>query len=123
MGFFRNFLKGASLTTALFIFQACYGTPEWLHDVDVSFRVVSADDGKPIEDVGIYSRVYKSANLDWILCGYTNESGVANVMAGVMDGQNPEFRFEAGDGTYAVKDTVIADWRQKDILIRLQKAK
>lgn len=122
MGFFRNFLKGASLTTALFIFQACYGTPEWLHDVDVSFRVVSAEDGKPLDDVGIYSRVYKSSNLDWILCGYTNESGVANVMAGVIDGQSPEFRFEAGDSTYAVKDTVIADLRQREILIRLQKA-
>ncbi len=24
----RNFLKGCSLTTALFIFQACYGTPQ-----------------------------------------------------------------------------------------------
>ena len=42
MGFFRNFLKGASLTTALFVFQACYGTPKWLHDEDMSFRVVSA---------------------------------------------------------------------------------
>lgn len=122
MGFFRNFLKGASLTTALFIFQACYGTPEWLHDVDVSFRVVSAEDGKPIGDVGVYTRVYKSDNLDWNLCGYTNESGIANVMAGVMEGQSPEFRFESGDGAYAVKDTVIAQWRQRDILIRLQKA-
>ena len=122
MGFFRNFLKGASLTTALFIFQACYGTREGLYDLDVSFRVVSAEDGKPIRDVGVYTRVYKSDNLDWNLCGYTNESGIANVMAGVMEGQSPEFRFESGDGAYAVKDTVIAQWRQRDILIRLQKA-
>lgn len=25
---FRNFLKGCSLTTALFVFTACYGTPQ-----------------------------------------------------------------------------------------------
>lgn len=25
--FVRNILKGASLTAALFVFQACYGTP------------------------------------------------------------------------------------------------
>lgn len=25
--FIRKFLKGASLTAALFVFQACYGTP------------------------------------------------------------------------------------------------
>jgi len=25
--FLRKFLKGASLTAALFVFQACYGTP------------------------------------------------------------------------------------------------
>lgn len=27
MKWFRNILKGASLTAALFVFQACYGTP------------------------------------------------------------------------------------------------
>ena len=122
MGFFRNFLKGASLTTALFVFQACYGTPKWLHDEDMSFRVVSAVDETPIENVSIFTRVYKSDNLDWNLCGYTNESGVANVMVGIMDDASPEFRFEAEDGAYAVKDTVIENWYQRTIKIRLQKA-
>jgi len=122
MGFFRNLLKGASLTTALFIFQACYGTPEWLHEEDVSFKVVSAVDNTPIENVGVYTRVYKSDNLDWLLRGYTNESGVANILVGVVDGETPEFRFETEDGSYAVKDTVIADWYKMLIEIRLQKA-
>ena len=43
-------------------------------------------------------------------------------MVGIMDDASPEFRFEAEDGAYAVKDTVIENWYQRTIKIRLQKA-
>lgn len=123
MGFFRNFLKGASLTTALFIFQACYGTPSWLDETDVSFKVISAEDGSPIKDVSVYTRVYESENLDWNLRGYTNEEGIANVLVGVMEGRSPQLRFEAEGNQYAVKDTVIADLSHSRLIeIKLQKA-
>ena len=123
MGFFRNFLKGASLTTALFIFQACYGTPSWLDETDVSFKVVSAEDNSPIKDVSIYTRVYQSENLDWILRGCTDDEGIANVMVGIVEGRSPQLRFEAEGNQYAVKDTVIADLSHSRLIeIKLQKA-
>ena len=123
MGFFRNFLKGASLTTALFIFQACYGTPSWLDETDVSLKVISAEDGSPIKDVSVYTRVYESENLDWNLRGYTNDEGIANVLVGVMEGCSPQLRFEAEGNQYAVKDTVIAALSHSRLIeIKLQKA-
>ena len=41
----RNFLKGCSLTTALFVFQACYGTAQGLDwEVrDINFRVLNTE--------------------------------------------------------------------------------
>ena len=135
MGFFRNFLKGASLTTALFIFQACYGTgPDWPGESSVFFKVVSATDGAPIKDVGIYTRIYNSGNQNWNLCGYTDASGMSRVMVlrdaggvekvveGVVSGQTPEFRFADENGMYAIKDTVITDLYKGNIEIKLQKA-
>jgi len=122
MKFFRNFLKGASLTTALFIFQACYGTGEDMREPDVAFKVVSALDGSPIEDVGVYVRASKSGNQEWSLCNYTNQAGYALVFARSVAVPEPEFRFADEKGVYAVKDTVIADYYNKSIEIRLQKA-
>ena len=69
MKWLRNILKGISLSSALFVFQACYGTPQWLNDVEVKFKLVSSTDNTPLKDVEISTRVYKSENLDWILCG------------------------------------------------------
>lgn len=38
----RNFLKGCSLTTALFIFQACYGTPQG-YNADIEEETYQTD--------------------------------------------------------------------------------
>ncbi|MBO4916701.1 MAG: hypothetical protein J5374_02325 [Bacteroidales bacterium] len=122
MKFFRNFLKGASLTTALFIFQACYGTGPDRMEPEVAFKVVSALDGSPIEDISVFTRASKSEIQDWSLCGYTNYAGYALVSASSVAVPEPEFRFADEKGVYAVKDTVIADYYNKSIEIRLQKA-
>lgn len=122
MKFLRKLLKGLSITTALFVFQACYGTPRWLSETDMTFKVVSAVDGTPLQGVEISTRVYRSEMLDWLLCGYTDEDGTAEVMAGLMDGRSPEFRFKAEGETYAVKDTVISDLSRRIIEIKLSKA-
>jgi hypothetical protein len=122
MKFFRNFLKGASLTTALFIFQACYGTGPDMMEPEVAFKVVSAQDGSPIEDVGVFVRASKSGNQEWSLCSYTNYAGYALVPTRSVSVPEPEFRFADEKGVYAVKDTVIADYYNKSIEIRLQKA-
>jgi hypothetical protein len=122
MKWLHNLLKGLSLTTALFIFQACYGTPEWLHDANLHFKVVAADTGEPLKDVYVSSRVQAADNLDWIPCGRTNEDGEAHVYFGTAEGQDPQFRFERMDSDYKVKDTVIVDTKYRTVEIQLVKA-
>ena len=122
MKWLHNLLKGLSLTTALFIFQACYGTPEWLHDANLHFKVVAADTGEPLKDVYVSSRVQAADNLDWIPCGRTNEDGEAHVFFGTAEGQDPQFRFEMVDSDYKVKDTVIVDTKYRTVEIQLVKA-
>ncbi|MBQ9475838.1 MAG: hypothetical protein IJU69_06285 [Bacteroidales bacterium] len=55
----RNILKGVSLTGALFVFQACYGTPQALDSVPfeddevMAVDTISSDDviaAEPVED-------------------------------------------------------------------------
>jgi len=122
MKWLHNLLKGLSLTTALFIFQACYGTPEWLHEQEMYFKVMAADTGDPLEGVEIYSRVQAADNLDWIPCSRTNEQGEGVVRFGKMDGASPQFRFQPADATYNVKDTVIVDLQPRIVEIKLAKA-
>ena len=125
MKWFRNLLKGASLTTALFIFQACYGTPAWLSETEVSFKVVSAEDNSPIKDVEVFTRVYNSdlvmgVDLDWNLCGYTEEDGTLDALVGIKEGNDPEFRFKDKEEVYEMKDTVIENLGGV-VLVKLQK--
>ena len=122
MKWLHNLLKGLSLTTALFIFQACYGTPEWLHHSVLPFKVVDARTGDPLQDVGISSRVEAAEYLDWIPGGVTDEKGEALVYFETADGAKPEFRIEATGTDYLVKDTVLIDLSYRTIEIQLAKA-
>jgi len=120
MKWLRNILKGASLTTALFIFQACYGTPQWLQDSEVQFQVVS-EDGSPVDDVEIYTKIDVSDDLDWNLCGNTGEDGTLSTVVYYDATNDPQFRVSDPEGRYAVKDTVVADL-SGTIVITLSKA-
>jgi hypothetical protein len=122
MKWLHNLMKGLSLTTALFIFQACYGTPDWLHDGRLQFKVVAADTGEPLKDVYVSSRVQAADNLDWIPCGVTNDEGMAYVYFGMEEGMAPQFRFEMVDSDYMVKDTIIVDTEFRTVEIPLTKA-
>ena len=125
MKWLRNLLKGASLTTALFIFEACYGTPSFLHTNEVFFKVVSAEDKTPIKDIEVFTRVYNSdlvdgVDLDWNPCGCTGEDGTLLTYVGTMDGRHPQFRFKDAGEVYALKDTVIKNLGGT-ILVKLQR--
>lgn len=122
MKWLHNLLKGLSLTTALFIFQACYGTPEWLHDNVLTFKVVAADTGDPVEGALISSRVQAAENLDWIPGGVTDVAGMTGVRFGTADGQDPQFRIEDPAQVYRVKDTVLTDLSHRVVEIRLERA-
>ena len=109
MKWLHNLLKGVSLTTALFVFQACYGTPRWMDDLNVQFKVVSAADETPIEGVEVYTRVTDNDGLDWNLCGYTDAEGVLEAGITYSIETSPQFRFKADETLYEVKDTVVED--------------
>lgn len=50
----KKIIGGLSVTSALFIFQACYGTPQdFGHDVYVEGQVKSSSTGAPIKGVQV----------------------------------------------------------------------
>ena len=124
MKFIRNLLKGISLTAAMFVFQACYGSEEWYSDTNMNFHVVSAEDGSPMSHVKIRSQLQVGDTAqDWYLLGYTNDEGDASVWVSPnYDGNSQTlFRFVADDPAYAVKDTIINSYHNT-INIVLSKA-
>ena len=125
MKFIRNLLKGISLTAAMFVFQACYGSEEWYSDTNMNFHVVSAEDGSPMSHVKIRSQVQSNdTTYDWYLLGYTNDEGDASVWVSPnYDGNSQTlFRFVADDPAYAVKDTIINNYYSNTVEIVLRKA-
>lgn len=118
----RTILKGLSLTTALFVFQACYGTPYGYNEYGVSFKVISAETDKPLEGVDIQTRPAEFPDSDWRFCAITDQTGYAEGYIGLADFENPEFLFTLEGSEYAVKDTIITDFKGRLIVIKLEKA-
>ena len=125
MKIIRNLLKGISLTAAMFVFQACYGTDrDWYGENNITFHVVSAEDGSPMPHVKIRSQLQVGdTNQEWYLLGYTNDEGIASVWVDYNYGDNFQtlFRFVADDPDYAVKDTLLNKDYHHDIKIVLSK--
>lgn len=125
MKIIRNLLKGISLTAAMFVFQACYGTDrDWYGENNMTFHVVSAEDGSPMPHVKIRSQLQVGdTNQEWYLLGYTNDEGIASVWVDYNYGDNFQtlFRFVADDPDYAVKDTLLNKDYHHDIKIVLSK--
>ena len=77
-------MKGVSLTAAMFVFQACYGSMRDYYDVQVTFRVVAEDTGLPIDGVDIMycdAAEDTSFNEFQLSSGITDEEGMATVWA------------------------------------------
>lgn len=124
MKWLHNLLKGASLTTALFIFQACYGTP-YDHDVQVEtleFNVRDAETGDPIEGIDLHLRFTQFEGDEWHDVGTTGEDGIvcSELVFRAGDTLIPEYLFDHQANAYQVKDTVITDItsRKIDILLK-----
>ena len=126
MKWLHNVLKGASLTTALFVFQACYGTP--VPDMylergaaPMTFALKSSKDGKPLEGV----RITTSTNPDngFHEVGVTGEDGTCRVeLIYARNVEGPFIRFEEPEGKYQPKDTTLADLRDRTVLVKLDPA-
>lgn len=116
MKWLRNILKGATLTTALFVFQACYGTgPDNFDGLEMSFRVVSKKTGDAIPDIIIKTK--PSQGSTWYEVGKTDTQGFARIYGLDYNYNGIEFLFE-GEGVPA-KDTVLTDLSKNYHEIRL----
>ena len=123
MKWLHNLMKGASLTGALFVFQACYGMPQdplryEFGEAPMSFSLVSKKTGEPLQGIRIMSRMTDKASYEEI--GTTGADGSCQVAIPYSRNQEgPYLRFEDPDGPYAAKDTLLYDLRERNILIEL----
>lgn len=111
----RNLLKGTSLSTALFIFQACYGMPQGYEDFGLEFQVIDVDTKKPIPDAGVMFR--QTGDGSWMNAGKTDQSGHTDIR--VYDIPSLDLKFEAE--SYQAKDTCITDLSPRTITIEMRK--
>jgi hypothetical protein len=101
----RGIVGGLSFTTALFVFQACYGTPQDLgFDVLVSGQVKAKSSGIPIK--GIKVSVTNTMQYEM-----TGENGHFSLYTEMFE--NLRMKFEDIDSTangyYMSKDTVLSN--------------
>jgi putative lipoprotein (rSAM/lipoprotein system) len=114
----RGIIGGLSFTSALFIFQACYGTPQDLgSDLMVHGKVTSSVSGAPIEGI----KVSVASNSQY---AHTDEEGLFSFYTVAADNLN--IRFEDIDaeenGSYADRDTMLTEaWEEVYLDIKMEK--
>ena len=119
----HNLLKGASLTTALFIFQACYGVPQPALYAEegvapMSFSLVSRATGEPLEGIVVKGSAISPDYYSDL--GVTGEDGRCSVSIPYnRNMEGPFLHFEDPEGRVAAKDTTLADLRKREILIQM----
>ena len=99
----RNLIGGLSFTSALFIFQACYGTPQDLqNDLFLSGRVTAGKTGLPIK--GIKVSVAENNRYE-----FTDSEGRFSFYTEILDKLTMLFEDTDSDvnGNFLNKDTVI----------------
>ena len=126
MKWLLNILRGASFTTALFIFQACYGTPqpdfmlEERGEAPMLFTVKSKASGEPLGGIRILGTEYKSQGEYYQELGITGDDGRCTVnIPYIRNMKGPFLRFEDPQEIYAQKDTVLYDLQEREITIKL----
>lgn len=124
MRLLRKILGGISLTAAMFVFQACYGTEPYCEQWgEYIFHVVDDKDGTPIPDVSV-TQLHHINNDNYEMgCGQiTNADGICRFDY-CADYADPDykFRFTAPDSVYEVRDTIITDYPSDTIVIALHK--
>jgi len=118
----HNILKGISLTGALFVFQACYGIArpplyEDCGEAPMTFTLVSHATGAPLEGIRILGGAYQNQKHD---LGTTGADGKCRVEIPYFRNESgPFLSFQDPEGKYMVKDTTLADLRERDILVKL----
>lgn len=116
----RNIVKGVSLTSALFVFQACYGTPQDLgFDFWIEGQVKSKTTGLPIRGI-------KVSVADGVQYEYTDENGRFGFFTEKVEGV--KLQFQDVDSTenrwYQHRDTLLSVAKEQVFLnIELEEKK
>jgi putative lipoprotein (rSAM/lipoprotein system) len=105
----RKLIGGLSFTTALFVFQACYGTPQDMgNDVFIEGQVKSKTSGLPVKGI-------KVAVADNMQYQYTDENGKFSFYTEMLE--NLTLHFQDIDlsqnGLYKDKDTLLNTMSKK----------
>ena len=108
MRLLRKILGGISLTAAMFVFQACYGTDYYCPTCEYNFRVVDTK-GTPIPNIKVSSQWQSNSDYvyDWNTHGVSDSAGMAHLWVEDCNGLDIMFRFSDDDSVYAVYDTII----------------
>lgn len=99
----RRIIGGLSFSSALFVFQACYGTPQdFGQDVFIEGLVKSKLSGSPIQGI-------KVSVADNIQYEVTDEEGRFSFYTEIIDGLRLQFQDidSSQNGQYMNKDTVL----------------
>lgn len=108
----RKIIGGLSFTSALFIFQACYGTPQDFGlDLLIEGQVKSKTSGLPIKGI----KVSIADNMQYDL---TNDEGQFTFYTEMIDTMKIVFEDidSTQNGLYQNKDTVLTDFSEKVFL-------
>ena len=114
-----SFLKWASPAATLVVFAACTLAHKPLlvdaeGDARMGFTVLSAADGSPVKGVAV--RAYES----WSDVAYTDEAGCCEVWLHYhRNVEGPTVSFVDPSERFAAKDTVLADLRFRNIVVKL----
>lgn len=102
LSLFKKIVGGISLTSAMFIFQACYGTPQdYGRDTLLEGKVVSEETGVPLSGVKVSvagNIQYEYTDADGKFSMYTENIGDIKI---VFEDENAE------DGTQQTLEKVI----------------
>jgi len=105
----RKIVGGLSLTSAMFVFQACYGTPQDFGlDLLIEGQVKSKTSGLPIKGI----KVSVAENLQYEL---TDEEGKFSFYTEMLEGLILQFQDidSSQNGLYIEKDTVLTNLSEK----------
>jgi len=101
----RTLIGGLSFTSALFIFQACYGMPQdWQGDVFVEGKVVSLTTGLPVKGIKVESDPDGHLGITDSLGEFGFYTPWTNSLRLTIEDTDP-----GSDGDYHSKDTVLVD--------------
>lgn len=113
----RNILKGTSLSTALFIFQACYGMPPGWEPMPcgIVLQLIDGDTQEPIDNAEV--KVKTKGQSEWEIAEPTNSTG----RTPIFPYSEEAIDLEISAANYKSKDTTIVDVTPREVTIKLFK--